>query len=331
VLEERMRRWPGATPAVSPARLYLAIGIAEMNAGNVAEAEGRFRESLKSKENLEALLQLGQLLDRVGQGPRATALFRRALEVAPDKSAGDSIKRAEIFEQLGDAQRMSGEAEQSVKSYRRALALWEGAMPALEGSEASHAQIRRGVLSGRLGNSDQSIECFKLAMKYAPDNRETYAAILSYLLVSGSDGGFGSRVFRFALRQATLEPEWKVYFALWVRTIAARSGIDSEADLGALLNDLSEGSQWWSRLAKFGSSKIDFRQLISEASTVGERTEALFYEATRRLSAGDADGARQMLRQVLDTRMVSFYEYAMAQELLVARALAATQQPPVAK
>jgi hypothetical protein len=37
------------------------------------------------------------------------------------------------------------------------------------------------------------------------------------------------------------------------------------------------------------------------------------------------------LHRVLDTRMVSFYEYAMAQELLVAHHLFATQQPPAAK
>lgn len=331
VLKERMRRWPESVPPVSPGRLYLAIGIAEMNAGNIAEAEGRFRESLKAKETVEALLQLGQLLGRVGRGPQAAPLFERALVVAPDKNAGDSVKRAEILEQLGDTQRMSGSVEQSLQSYQRAMALWESAMPALEGSEMGHAQIRRGIILGRLGKSDRVIECFKLAMKYAPESRETYAAILSYLLISGTDGNFGSRVFRFALRQATLEPEWKVYFALWVRAIAARSGVSAETDQGSVLDELSDGSQWWARLARFGASKIDFKQLVTDAANVGERTEAFFYEATRRLGAGDVDGARQMLQRVLDSRMVSFYEYAMAQELLVSRKPLAARQSPAIK
>jgi tetratricopeptide (TPR) repeat protein len=331
VLKERMRRWPESVPPVSPARLYLAIGIAEMNAGNIDEAEGRFRESLKAKENVEALLQLGQLLGRMGRGLQAAPLFQRALEVAPDKNASDTVKRAEILEQLGDAQRMSGSIEQSVQSYQRALGSWESAMPSLEGSAVGHAQTRRGILFGRLGKSDRVIECFKLAMKYAPESRETYAAILSYLLVSGSDVGFGSHVFRYALRQATLEPEWKVYFALWVRAIAARSGASVEADQGSVLDELSDGGQWWARLARFGASKIDFKQLMADAANVGERTEAFFYEATRRLGAGDIDGARQMLQQVLNTRMVSFYEYAMAQELLVSRKPLAARQSPTIK
>jgi tetratricopeptide (TPR) repeat protein len=332
VLKERMRRWPESVPPVSPARLYLAIGIAEMNAGNIEEAEVRFRESLKAKETVEALLQLGQLLGRVGRGPQAAPLFERALEVAPDKNATDGVKRAEILEQLGDAQRISGSVAQSVQSYQRAMALWESTMPALEGSDVGHAQIRRGILFGRLGKGDRVIECFKLAMKYAPESRETYAGILSFLLVNGgSDGSFGSHVFRYALRQATLEPEWKVYFALWVRAIAARSGMSAETDQGSVLDELSDGSQWWARLARFGASKIDFKQLMADAANVGERTEAFFYEATRRLGAGDVDGARQMLQRVMDTRMVSFYEYAMAQELLVSRKPLAARQSPTIK
>jgi tetratricopeptide (TPR) repeat protein len=327
VLHERMRRWPNAAPPVAPARLYLAIGIAEMNAGNIDEAEARFQESLKSSETVDALIQLGQLLDRIGRGEQAEARYARALELSPDKSVSDSLKRAEILEELGDAQRRAGQTGKSLQTYQRALTVWDKALPALEGNEAGRAQIRRGILLGRLSRGGAVIECFKAAMKYAPDNRETYAAILSYLLVSGSDGSFSGQVFRYALRQAILEPEWKVYFALWVRAIEARSGTVAETEPGTLLNELSEGSEWWSRLARFGSKKIDFRQLMADAANLGERTEALFYEATRLMSAGDTDAAKQMLHQVLDTRMVSFYEYTMAQDLLAANQLVAVQQP----
>ncbi|HBQ14545.1 MAG TPA: hypothetical protein DEF51_26595, partial [Myxococcales bacterium] len=59
-------------------------------------------------------------------------------------------------------------------------------------------------------------------------------------------------------------------------------------------------------------------QLVEAADDDGERTEAAFYEGTRRLGAGDVAGARELFQSVLESGMVSFYEYAMAQELLSA-------------
>ena len=47
----------------------------------------------------------------------------------------------------------------------------------------------------------------------------------------------------------------------------------------------------------------------------GERTEAHFYEGVRQLGSDQA-AARALFERVLQTEMVSFYEYAMAQALL---------------
>ena len=56
---------------------------------------------------------------------------------------------------------------------------------------------------------------------------------------------------------------------------------------------------------------------MSVASSLGEQTEALYYEATRRYIAGERDAAYQQLERVLETKMVSFYEYEMARRLLL--------------
>ena len=56
--------------------------------------------------------------------------------------------------------------------------------------------------------------------------------------------------------------------------------------------------------------------LISVASCLGEETEALYYEGSRLFIAGDKAEAREQFQRVLDTKMVSFFEYEMARKLI---------------
>jgi len=319
VLEERTRRWPDLPSPVTRDRLHFVIAIAEMNAGNTKEAEKRLRESIEETETVDAIMQLGLLLERTGREKEAAQLYDRALELTADSSLSDTLKRAEVFERLGDAFRFANHAEQARAQYQTALEHWESSTAALQGSQFGSAQLRLGVLFGRLGRSEDAIGAFELAMKYAPESREIYASILSYLLASSPDSRFGHTVYRRALRQLSLNPEWKVYFALWLRAIAGFTGARIESEVESILEESSKGGEWWAKLARFGIGKISYPQLLEEASDLGERTEAHFYEAIRLMAVGDASKANRFLRRVLDTGMVNFYEFAMAQELLHSR------------
>ena len=324
ILEERMRRWPDSAPAVKPEDLYLAIAIAEMNAGHAREAEARLRQSIAAKETVAGLLQLGLLLERVGRGHDAADLYKRALHIVDGGDPRDGEpRRAEILERLGDALRMQGKQPEATQAYEQGLTLWDQNLSRQKGQRIGLAQLRRGVLLGRLARRTDSVSAFEQALELAPDMRETYATILAYLAVTEPDSRFAHRVFRSALNQLSLEPEWKVYFALWLRIIAARSGANVDSDVNEILLDLADGEGWWARLAQFGAGKIDYAGLMQEAEDIGQRTEAQFYEGARRLAAGDAPGAREMFEHVLRSNMVNFYEFSMAQELI-------GKTPPVA-
>ena len=317
ILQERMKRWPDSPPAVKPEDLYLAIGVAEMNAGNASEAEARLRQSLQAKETVSCLLQFGLLLERMNRGAEAAEQYKRALAIAGDaKGNDDEPKRAEILERLGDALRMVGKPQEATKVYEQGLALWDQNLSRQKGQRIGLAHLRRGVLLGRLSRKGDAVSAFEKAMEFAPDMRETYATILAYLAVSEPDSRFASHVFHNALNQLSLEPEWKVYFGLWLRMIAGRSGSALDADVSDVFEDLAGGHDWWAELAKFASGKITFDALFAAASDAGERTEAFFYEGARRLGVGDTAGAREMFKRVLDSNMVNFYEFAMAQELI---------------
>jgi lipoprotein NlpI len=84
-----------------------------------------------------------------------------------------------------------------------------------------------------------------------------------------------------------------------------------------LLVRLSRSDAWWGHLSRFGVGQIDYTALTKLAKTRGERTEADFYEGVRRIGAGDLAGARTLLQKVMDSMMVGFYEFQMAQELLL--------------
>lgn len=318
ILTERVKRWPDVAPPVAVEELELAVGLAEMSAGNVEEARAHFETSLERRETTRALIQLGQLNARLGRFDEADKYLRRALERTTQRDADESRLKAQILEQIGDAQRARGDQAAAKRSYGEALALWNGGMrPNDEAPQRAFTQIRRGILLSRLDRKKDAADAFELAMQAAPDNRETYAQILSFLVVAQPDPELADSIVQRAQRQLTLDPEWKTYFSLWAKGIAARAHSSSPVEVDRLLNRLSRSEAWWGHLASFGLGNIDYARLSALAKTRGEHTEADFYEAVRRAGVGDLAGARALLKAVIDSHMVGFYEYQMAQELLM--------------
>lgn len=327
ILAERQKRWPDSEPPIAPNRLEFLIGMLEMNAGNPEEAQKRFEISLKEDENPEALLQLGLLLERTGHPEEAKVRYLRALELTPTGTLPDDLRRAEIFEHLGNVADEQGNRNEMIASYRVALKAWTEARAQVEGPTGALVEMRRGVLLDQLGRREDATDAFENAMMYAPQWRDVYATILSHLVSAPPNYELASLVWRRSQLQLSLPPEWKVYFTLWVQFIAARAGEPPSEEHADLLRRLAGSSSWWGKLASFGAGKIDYDGLIRVASSLGERTEAIYYEGTRRFIAGDVEGAFEQFQRVLETNMVSFYEYEMARKLLLEREALSAERP----
>lgn len=318
ILDERVRRFPEVPPPVSVEELELAVGMAEMSAGNVDRARTHFENSLSGRESTRALIQLGQLEARIGNFDAADEFLKRALERTSQRDVDEVRLRAQIVEQIGDVQRARGDMPSARHSYAEAIALWNLASKASdEAPQRAFSHIRRGVLLSRLNRKKEGVDAFEMAMQAAPDNRETYAQILSFLVVAQPEPALAEDIVQRAQRQLTLDPEWKTYFSLWAQAVTARAHVARSVETERLLTRLSSGDGWWGHLASFGLGKIDYEKLSSLAKTRGERTESDFYEAVRRVGAGDIAGARALLKSVIASGMVGFYEYQMAQELLL--------------
>lgn len=316
ILRERVRRWPQIPPPVKLEQFYFAVGTAEMSAGNTGVAKARFIASLKAEPNLPSFLRLGLLSLHRGQTQDAINYYEQALAMAR-KTPGKALPvEGESLEKLGDALRLANRPKEAQQRYQQAAALWTRASKELRGDSLAAAYVRRGVLADRLEQPKQSIEYFQQALSYASSDRGVYEQILSHLVTSDANAELAQDVYRRALRQVSLDPEWKVYFALWVQVIVGRSGIPLHPDILQELDQLAGTEAWWGRLASFGARKTRYEELLGEAAERGEQTEAHFYEGTRLMVEGKPKAATALFQRVLATDMVSFYEYAMAREFL---------------
>jgi len=317
ILAERQKRWPDSKPPIAPNELEFLIGMLEMNAGRVDEAQQRFERSLQNEEDPGVLLQLGLLLERTGRPKEAEQRYRRALELTPSDSLADALRRAELQENLGNTARAEGRDREMSAQYNRALKAWNEAQGQVDGPTGALVEMRRGVLLDQLGRHEEAVDAFQSAMSYAPQWRDVYATILSHLVSAPPDLELASTVWRRSQLHLSLPPEWKVYFTLWIQFITARAGQAPVQDHSELLRRLGGGAEWWGKLASFGAGDLDYAALSGVAANLGEETEALYYEGTRLYIVGDLDGARAQFQRVLDTKMVSFFEYEMARKLLL--------------
>jgi tetratricopeptide (TPR) repeat protein len=318
ILNERMKRFPELPPPVKMDELELAAALAEMSAGNTDEAKAHLKSSLEKRETTRALVQLGQLHARIGERQEAQVYLQKALERTSLRDVEEARLRAQILEQLGDVLRASGKPDEAKQHYTDALTIWESALRvATEDMERAFGEIRRGVLLVRLDRANEALDAFELAMQAVPYDRETYAQILSFMVTGAPTLDIAEGILQRAQRQLTLDPEWRTYFSLWVQTIAGRTHNPVPAEVTRLLTRLARSDTWWGRLAQFGAGTIDYAQLTSYAKTRGEAVEADFYEGTKLVAQNKLPEARVLFRRVLDSRMVSFFEFQMAQELML--------------
>jgi lipoprotein NlpI len=73
---------------------------------------------------------------------------------------------------------------------------------------------------------------------------------------------------------------------------------------------------WYTELARYATGQLDYAALLAKADTTGKRAEAYFYEAMRLLSNGKSEEAHALWSKVMETKMMSFFEFEMASRYL---------------
>lgn len=316
ILAERTRRWPSEPADVSLAQIHYAIGRAEMMTGNLAEARASFEASLADAPSRGALEGLASLAIHTGDADGALSYLEQAMDRLTQQGRDGQLERAAILEAEGEAHRIAGRPDQAQAAYRQALELYRTLADTDDEVEAALVHVRLGTLVRRLGERAASDREYRLAMDAAPEAHEPFVEILAHLVVDGPDHTLADATFRAARMGSHLEDAWKVYFALWVQLIAWLDGHATSGDAEELLRSQATHDGWHAQLAALGAGTTTYEQALAAASTPGQRCEAHFYAGARALALGDTARARTAFQASLETHMVGYLEYTMAEELL---------------
>lgn len=301
-------------PGLAEAQYTLAEALYEQ--GSVDRAKDLLQRSVRGEPQPAALDLLGTIEFKDGKVAEARRHYETLLGLPFDNQLLRLRWETQGRAQLAAIARREGKADEAKQEMQTALRQLNKliAFPSIPPGERASRLIDRGKLLFHMGDVEQAVADFRQARDTADGRAEAYAEPMIFLV---SHGYYEEAlaIFRAAVPREDLRGSLKLYFALWLHEMAARQNRPQDPGVIAFL-EAYKGERWPTRLAEHAQGKLSFDDLLRGASDSGERAEAYFYEALRRWRSGNTAGAKELMRKVLDTRRMAFFEYDMAQSYL---------------
>jgi hypothetical protein len=293
----------------------------------------------RAKGNGESAVDLalvqGNLALRRGDAAQAATLLREAIETrersAPaEETIGYVEGQARLAFALGNAHDVAGNAQDARQAWRIALRNWERLrieqVRRKSASAAAESTFEVGRLTYLMGKRDEAFRAFDEAIDFDEDRDQSYVDAIAFLVERG-EADAALDIYRRALSKPNRQvSEYvKVYASLWVLDLSVRSTGTPDATAEAYLKRVESRSlqlrptraaAWYLKLARYAIGRLSYDQLLGAAATIGQKAEIRFYEAMHRLQRGRNAEANQLWKEVLDSKMVSFFEYEMAARYL---------------
>jgi tetratricopeptide (TPR) repeat protein len=198
---------------------------------------------------------------------------------------------------------------------KAALADWDQlASLGLTNEGKAEAGVERAKLFYEMGDRDQALASLEGAIDAAPDRGGTYADGIAFLVPRG-ELEEALDAYHRALGRNEVSEYLKVYCSLWIVDLARRAGQPIDPLAQAYLTSM-DGGKWYDDLARWATGRETDAQLMARVNTPAKRAESAFYRAMRAVGAGQLDEAKKLWKEVVDTDMMPFYEYDMAQMFL---------------
>ncbi|GEM_PF-1598014 len=295
---------------------YLVVGQALYDTGRVDEAATLLERGLAIEREPETIDLLGTIALKRGRFADAERRYTELVELPLDDKTSRLRWEARAALQLGEISRRQGKAQHATVRLREAMQHMNKllSVPQLDESLRSETLVDRGRLLFVLGDIALAMEDFRQAAALTPDRAQCYAEPL-LSLVSHGYYDQAHEVYVRAMAREDIRESLKLYFTLWMNELALRQGLAPERRVELFLRRYA-GTGWESKLALHAQGKLSFQELLGTAGDQGERAEAYFYEGLRRWRTGDARGGQALMRKVLNTDMMGFFEYEMAQQYL---------------
>ncbi len=319
--------WSGRPirPGLSEAYYTVAQGLYEV--GRVDEAKHLLGKSVAREPVPEALDLLATIEAKSGQRPQALKHYEALLGLPFADQRARLRWETQARTAMAQIQRRMGDEAAAKTQFQTALRQLNKLIgyPALRPGERSDRLLERGKLLFWLGDPTQGEADFRQAMSVTPDRAEAYAEPMLFVVNHGYYD-LALDIFRQALPRDEVRASLKLYFCLWLHELALRQNRPQDPAVLAYLQGF-DGDSWQSKLARHAQGKLSYEDLLRGATDSGEQAEAYFYEALRRWKR-DPNDAKLLLRKVLDTHRMAFFEYDMAQNYLEWNELPAAARAP---
>ena len=319
---QRMEKKFGGPMQPSLSAAYRAMGEGYYNAGQIDKAGRMFWRSLGPRRvPSEALIHLTQIQLNRGEVDQALKFLERTQRELKSLR-GPSIRpfvqlywMARLEQVRARALWRVNRAEESKKAFSR-LAGWWQKLRYLERRPEFQAEalVYEAKALFAVGEKGRAVDALEHAVDLAPGRYQTYFDAIAVLSTHGHLPEALS-IYHRAMRREEVKEYHKSYCSFWIIGMARRAKVEPDSQALEHLDGLT-GNAWHSRLARLVQGKVSYKQLLKEAKSIGSRAELFYYWADLLVARGKMEQARQMWKKVLQTEMMGFYEYRMAQHNL---------------
>ena len=302
------------SPGMPEAFFTVAEGLYQ--AGEVADAEKLLVRSLRVQPVPNSLDLLGTIALKRSNLGKAKEHYENLANLAYDSELAQLRWEARARQQLGEIALREGDANGSTRHIRIALRHSNDllAKSLVDPNERSDRYVERGKLLFQLGDVQLAMDDFRKASELTPTNIKVYADPLRFAVMHGYYSEARS-IFQRAMATEGVSNSLKLYFSLWLNEMALRRGEKPVSEATDFLQGY-KGDRWGKLLAKHARGKLTYDALLGKASDRGEEAEAHFYEGLRLWREGDAGQGKKLMRLVLASEMMGFFEFDMAQAYL---------------
>jgi tetratricopeptide (TPR) repeat protein len=334
---ETRKRFQGTEIRVKDAQIDFELARSYVNAGMLDRAEPLFlrAQGAEPDTNPEITAEIATLMLKRGNPQQASKILRDGLEALRATPHGsDTIGGVEgqsrLQKLLGDALDIGGDRAGAEQAWRGSVAGWERLMVEhmhrKNNARAAESMFEIGRVLYALGRHAEGMQKFEEAIEQDSDRDQSYIDSIAFLVQNG-EVDRALDVYRRALSRPdrSVSEYVKVYASLWVVDLSRRTQKVADPTAEAFLRTLDlrhpeirpqRGAAWYRQLAAFTVGRLDYARLLAAADTSGKHAEVYFYRSMQLLAEGKTDEAHQLWRKVVETHMVSFFEFEMASRYL---------------
>lgn len=301
-------------PGLPEAFYTVAEGLYQ--SGDVAEATKLLQRGIAIEPAPSSLDLLGTIALKRDELAAARSHYKDLEDLPYADELSQLLWEARARQQLGEIELRDGNGAAATKHLRVALRHNNDLLARAAASPRARSEryVERGKILFILGDIRAAMTDFRKAAELNPGGVKVYADPLRLTVAHGYYDE-ANEVFRRAMSQASLSDNLKLYFSLWVRELALRQGQGSPSEAEDFLASY-EGTKWGEALSSHARGSISFDALLEAADNRGERAEAYFYEGLQRWRSGNDKAGADLMGKVVESQMMGFFEFDMAQRYL---------------